>query len=235
MLNIIKQKLKKIYYTISGRNFCFYLKFNRINKTWVGNVYGGFYAHLDVLNKNSIIYSIGIGTDASFDIELIKKFNCNVYAYDPTPKSVEWVKKNISSEKFIFKGIGIDVLCGKKCFYLPRNKNHVSGSLNEVPSIDLNNRLILDFEDIDTMMKKNHHHKIDLLKIDIEGSEYDVLDDILNKNKNINQILVEFHPHLIKNGRKKTIELIKLMNLKKYSCFGVSDNLLEYSFIKYKN
>ena len=50
------------------------------------------------LNSKSVVYSIGIGTDASFDLELINTFNCEIYGFDPTPKSIRWVKKNIDSE-----------------------------------------------------------------------------------------------------------------------------------------
>jgi hypothetical protein len=46
--------------------------------------------------------------------------------------------------------------------------------------------------------------------MDIEGSEYDVIDSILNDNIEVDQILVEFHPHLVQNGRKKKVQLINL-------------------------
>ena len=38
----------------------------------------------DDLSKDSIIYSVGIGYDTSFDEELIKSFGCKVQAFDPT-------------------------------------------------------------------------------------------------------------------------------------------------------
>ena len=81
-------------------------------------------------------------------------------------------------------------------------------------------------------MKSNNHNYLDLLKMDIEGSEYEVIENILNNSIKINQIVVEFHPHLIKNGRKKTQDIIQKLNQKGYKCFGISDTFLEYSFLK---
>lgn len=44
----------------------------RCKKIWYGNGYGGFYVNPDLLNSSSIVYSIGIGEDISFDLDVIK-------------------------------------------------------------------------------------------------------------------------------------------------------------------
>lgn len=56
------------------------------------------------------------------------------------------------------------------------------------------------------LMKERGHLRIDLLKIDIEGFEYVVIDDIINKSIDIRQIFVEFH-HFIKG-----INILKTIN-----------------------
>jgi hypothetical protein len=53
---------------------------------WFGTKYGGFYVYPDRLCQESIIYSFGVGEDVSFDLELIEKYNCHVFAFDPTQK-----------------------------------------------------------------------------------------------------------------------------------------------------
>src|ERR1700687_3273137 len=50
--------------------------------------------------------------------------------------------------------------------------------------------------DLTTIMGKNSHSYIDLLKIDIEGFEYDVIDKFLEDRVPIHQLCVEFHPWL---------------------------------------
>lgn len=226
MINLIR----KFKYLIQGK----YIIVNQIkkNKQWVGNSYGGFYLANNSINKGSIIYSIGIGEDVSFDLEIIEKYRCNVFAFDPTPKSVNWVNKNVSNNNFNFSPIGISKEKGSRLFYLPKDNKHISGSLEKISTVNEEMAVELEFDTLKNQMIKNNHHKIDLLKMDIEGSEYDVIDFILDEKIEINQILVEFHPHLVQNGRKKTKSLIIKLESFGYKCFARSNSFLEYSFIK---
>ena len=224
------KSLKKIKNFLNGRYI--FVKIKKISKHWHGNQYGGFYLAKNSLDKSSITYSIGIGNDISFDEEIMDSYGCKVFAFDPTPKSVEWVKENVSRQKFIFSPIGIANKGGTRKFYLPKNSNHISGSINHVKTINASNSIDLKFESLKKVMKDNNHLKLDLLKMDIEGSEYEVIDHIEENNIDIKQILVEFHPHLEKNGKNKTKQAIKKLEKMGYSCFGLSDSFLEYSFIK---
>ena len=54
----------------------------------VWNQLWGFYLNPEFINEKSIIYSFGIGEDISFDLSLIKEFDCNVFGFDFTPKSI---------------------------------------------------------------------------------------------------------------------------------------------------
>lgn len=222
--------LKKIKYYLEGRAFV--KPEIDLEKQWVGNKYGGFYVHLNNLNQKSIIYSVGIGTDISFDLELVNTFQCKIFGFDPTPKSIHWVKENVNHSKFIMSEFGISNSSGEKKFYLPKNQNNVSGSMLPVKTVNKNESIILEFKTLSEVMQSNKHDYLDLLKMDIEGAEYEVLQDLLNQNIRINQIVVEFHPHMINNGRKKTLEMLKLLKHHGYQCFAVSDSFLEYSFLK---
>lgn len=226
MINLFR----KLKYVFQGK----YIIVNQIKKgkQWIGNSYGGFYLANNSINKDSIIYSIGIGEDVSFDLEIIEKYNCKVFAFDPTPKSVNWVNKNVSNNNFNFSPTGISKEKGSRLFYLPKDNKHVSGSLEKISTVNKEKAVELEFDTLKNQMIKNKHHKIDLLKMDIEGSEYDVIDFILNEKIEIDQILVEFHPHLVQNGRKKTKNSIIKLESFGYKCFARSNSFLEYSFIK---
>lgn len=229
---MFKGFLRKVKYVLEGR----ILKTPEIHitKKWFGNKYGGFYVYTESLNNQSIIYSVGIGTDVSFDLELISSFNCKIFGFDPTPKSIEWVKENVNHSNFIMSEFGILNSSGKKKFYLPKNQNFVSGSILPLKSVNEKDSITLEFKTITEVMQANNHDHLDLLKIDIEGAEYGVLQDLLNQSIHIDQIVVEFHPHLIIYGRKKTKNILNLLNKKGYKCFAISDSYLEFSFLKIK-
>lgn len=60
-----------------------------------GTSYGGFYLPTNVhdyLNENSVIYTIGVGEDISFDVILANVTGAPIYMYDPTPRAIEHVK-----------------------------------------------------------------------------------------------------------------------------------------------
>ena len=55
---------------------------------------GNYMLDASKLDKNSIIYSFGVGTSISFEEEIVKLLNCNVYCYDPTSVAVNWIKNH---------------------------------------------------------------------------------------------------------------------------------------------
>ena len=168
MIKSSKYFLRKLKYWIKGR-----ILINpeiSIYKKWYGNIYGGFYLHPEVLNAKSIVYSVGIGTDTSFDMDLINSFQCNVFGFDPTPKSIKWVKENVNESKFIMSEFGISNSSEKKKFYLPKNQDHVSGSLILIDTVNKGDTIMLDFKTLKEVMQNNNHNHLDVLKIDIEGA-----------------------------------------------------------------
>jgi FkbM family methyltransferase len=222
--------LKKIKYFFEGKYIP--VNINKISKQWFGNQYGGFYLAQNSIDKSSIVYSIGIGEDISFDQGIMDRYGCKVFAFDPTPKSVVWVKENVTTQNFVFSPIGVAKEKGSRKFYLPTNNNHVSGSIHDIKTINNSNSINLRFDSLSNIMKDNNHLKLDLLKMDIEGAEYEVIDHIQKNNIDIKQVLVEFHPHFEKDGKKKTKKAIEKLEKMGYRCFGLSNSLLEYSFIK---
>ena len=216
--------LKAIY-----RGKYIYRKKINITKEWFGNNYGGFYIHPKLVNDESVVYSLGIGEDISFDASLIEKFNCNVYGFDPTPRSVDYVNK-INNKKLIFTPVGIANTSEEKYFYLPKNTDHVSGSLLETRIVS-KKKVLLKFKTLHDIMKSFQHTHIDVLKIDIEGYEFRLIDYLIKSKIKINQLLIEFHPDILPNGKSLTKDAINKLNSIGLECFAVSNSYSELSFI----
>ena len=201
------------------------------NTAWYGNTYGGFFVNPDLLDEDSIVYSIGVGCDVSFDVEIINQHNSCVYAFDPTPKSINWVSRNRLPVQFKFFDFGISKKTGSEVFHLPKNPNYVSGSVFQHADVSEFDTVEVKMKSFQDITRKLGHKKIDILKMDIEGSEYDVIDSILDSDVRIDQILIEFHERFFDDGFQKTMDAIKKIGKKGYKLFGISESKEELSFI----
>ena len=234
MIKKLLKKLKMKLKILTGRNSPF-IKEVECRHEWYGNTYGGFYVHPDVLSKDSIVYSFGIGEDISFDKMLIENHKCNVFAFDPTPKSINWVKSQQLPSNFRFFEYGIDSKTGFVNFNMPKNKNHVSASIIKHQNVDANDFISVPMKSLTDIANEFNHNHIDLLKMDIEGSEYEIMDSILSSSLQINQILLEIHERFFVDGKTKTTKLLKTLKDNGYALFAVSASHEELSFIKIKN
>lgn len=80
-------------------------------------------------------------------------------------------------------------------------------------------------------MRELGHTHIDIIKMDIEGAEYDVIKDIHNSDIRPKQILVEFHHRFPGVGIKKTKEAIDSLRSIGYKMFSISDTNEEFCFV----
>lgn len=205
-----------------------------IRKKWFGNHYGGFYVATDYVNENSIVYSFGIGEDISFDSELINKYHCKVFGFDPTPKSIKWIGSRQLPQEFKFYGFGISDKTESATFYFPKNPHFVSGSVVVQSNVNATQGIEVELKSLADTVKLLGHTKIDILKMDIEGSEYTVIENILDSGIEIGQILIEFHDRFFENGRAKTIHVLNQMKNAGYLIFGISETYDEVSLIHKK-
>ncbi len=144
-----------------------------------------------LINKNSTLYGFGVGTDISFEVELGKAHNCPVHVFDPTPQSIEYAVKIGRAEPLInFYPYGLLSRDALAKFYKPNE--HGLGSLS-VTNLHFGDAYIdAPVMRLTTIARQLGHEQIDLLKIDIEGSEYDAIDDMLFTGFPVDQFAVEF-------------------------------------------
>ncbi len=196
-----------------------------------GAGYGAWSICPETLSPESIVYSFGVGEDISFDLSLIAQYGMTVHAFDPTPRSIAWLTDKQVPERFRFHAYGVADFDGTATFNAPENPDHVSFSMVSGEQEALRPAKGEVFR-LSTIMQKLGHDHIDVLKMDIEGAEYGVIEDLATSGLPVQQLLVEFHHRFEKAGVEKTKAAIRLLNTHGYRIFAVSPRGEEYSFIQ---
>lgn len=143
------------------------------------------------LNENSSIYAFGVGTDISFEVALAKKLNCTVKCFDPTPQAIEFANKVAAEEPLIdFYPCGVYSSDTTLRFYRPPDVGLGSLSVDNLHHGD--EYIEAPVSRLTTLMEKFGDNHLDLLKMDIEGSEYNVIDDLLDTGIEVSQLAMEF-------------------------------------------
>lgn len=202
-------------------------------KSWYGSSYGGFYLNPDLIDSASIVYSFGIGKDITFDLACIRKHGCNVFGFDPTPKSIDWIKAQKIHPNFHFHEYGISSgHSGPTTFYLPAGAHSTSGSLLRAEELNIVKPVEVMMKSFDDITGELGHSHVDVLKMDIEGAEYDVLENVLKSQMTIDQILVEFHDRQFDQQAYRSKEIVKKIREAGYEIFAHSSTYEEISFIR---
>jgi FkbM family methyltransferase len=181
-----------------------------------------------------MVYSLGVGDSVAFDLKVIEEAKATVHAFDPTPFAVNWVNSQVLPPQFMFhqwavaSNDGILLMTrrtnrrGKKSKVMWTSVSETANGEDviEVPCFSLR-----------SIMKKLNHDNIDLLKMDVEGSEYEILEEIISMPDKPAQLLVEFHHRFPEIGIDRTIACIKDLRQVGYKVLSVSATGREISFI----
>lgn len=232
MKNIIINSFRKIKRSIQclGGYDCFFHPDLDIQVERIGSHYGGWMIPRDALKRDAIVYAAGIGTDISFDLGLIEQYGVEVHAFDPTPKVAHWLGTQRLSHLFVFHPWGFSDHDGVIAFHIPKNPNHISHS--EIKSqVTGTDQIEVDVLSVPTTAKKLGHERIDLLKMDIEGSEYGVIEHLLKSGLRPSLLLVEFHHRFKSIGAQKTKRAVEELRRSGYQIYSVSATGEELCFM----
>lgn len=230
MIRALLSNPRRCVKTLLGRDF--YLQIDtRIAHERFGSDYGGWNVVTGNLHAGSIVYSFGVGEDASFDVELIQRFGMTVHAFDPTPASIVWANEQALPPQFIMHPYGLATVDGDVTFYPPENSEHVSHTMLQRQATG-DRAIKVPVRTLANIMRELGHETVDVLKMDIEGAEYEVLDALMSSEVRPRQVLVEFHHRFTDQGIAATTRALNLLKTAGYRLFSVSATVEEFCFIR---
>jgi FkbM family methyltransferase len=199
----------------------------RIHVTKVGGA-SSWAIRRELLRPGAVVISGGAGRDVSFEIELASRYGCQVFLFDPSPTGVETMaRKENQHERLRFLPIGLAARAGAVEFNLPENT--VEGSYSRRRDALQTSTTTFSCTTVSEFAREQRLTKIDVLKLDIEGFEYDVLDEVLDAKLPVRQICVEFHHFLPGISVSQTLRC--LWRLKRNGFNIVRKEMCDYLFV----
>lgn len=139
------------------------------------------------LNENSIVFDLG-GFEGNWSADIIEKYNCQVYIFEPVnfyyQKILDRFKNNQKVKVF---NLGLSNKNDKTDIFYNGDSSSMVFETSKTEKIEVRN--ICDF------LEEFEINKIDLIKINIEGAEFDLLDEVIKKDyqSKFENIQVQFH------------------------------------------
>ncbi|GAB3961646.1 FkbM family methyltransferase [Spirosoma harenae] len=152
-----------------------------------------------LLNKELVIFDVGANVGHySKILNSVFGPRANIYAFEPSKKTFQTFLNNIENSTNVHPyNIGFSAKPQEMCLYSDKDSSALSSVYKrrlDHFDIDLTYSEKIALDTIDDFCKENHIHKVDFLKIDVEGHEIDVLQGASNMltNKKITYIQFEF-------------------------------------------
>jgi FkbM family methyltransferase len=139
------------------------------------------------LSNESVVFDVG-GFTGNFSADVVKRYDCNVYIFEPISAHyqsiVERFKGNSKVRAFNF-GLSDKSSSATISVNGAGSSVHISGEVGE----------IIQLVDVCEFIARENIQKIDLMTVNIEGSEYELLPRILDSGlmEKIGTIQIQFH------------------------------------------
>lgn len=150
------------------------------------------------LNENSLVLDVG-GYEGTFCDKIHNKYKCDVMVFEPTKKYYnDLVSRFNNNDKIKLYNFGLSDKKDEVLIYYDNDATSIHKTdTSETESIKIES--IVDF------INDNDIKEIDLLKLNIEGSEFEVLDALIKNGMlgMIKNIQVQFHTFIDNAAEKR--------------------------------
>lgn len=199
-----------------------------INLNYIGGDYGGWFISPDLVPQGSTVISAGIGEDITFDQHLINLKSCSIVGIDPTPKSHDFIDRQSVEGFHLIKKALIGSSEKEIKIFKQKNPEYVSESIvasNQNSSEEFH---ICPCITIDELLSS--YPNTSVIKMDIEGAEYDVISNL--KELRVPQLCIEFHHFCTHFTEEDTLKCLEKLRELGYT-MQYTHNGKEYTFVRY--
>tara|TARA_B100001758_G_C18294272_1_gene548754 strand:- start:260 stop:1063 length:804 start_codon:yes stop_codon:yes gene_type:complete len=206
---------------------------------------GGYLVCSDAIKEIDNLITLGVGDDISFEIDLEKNNSLKmVYLYDYTVNHFLFIKiilkyfRRLITFRTKISNFTYSIMNYVNFIKFNNKKNVIFYKRKVVDQIK--DKIDINLDSIFEKIKTNRN----LLKLDIEGNEYSIIDEINQNSSNIKMLIIEFHfikskKDIFKDSVKKLLNNFDIIHLHANNYFNLEDTdtffeVLEITFVNKK-
>jgi FkbM family methyltransferase len=178
--------------------------------------------------RGGVAYCFGLGRDIRLERLLAERFELEVLGFDPTPSSVAWLEGQELPARFRHVERGIAGYDGSAFFHASPGPTGSQSMVREHAEGDGDH---VEVRRLATLLEAHGHDQIDLLKLDVEGVEYEVIRDMVEAGLRPRIVLVEFHHRFSGIGIEATEEALATLRAHGYGIFHISPSGREHALV----
>lgn len=161
-----------------------------------------------IINSDSVVFDVG-GDTGIWSKQVYSKYKSKMIIFEPNPESLKVLKKNFEGTDARIMPYG---LSGKNDKVQLSMDGMGSSIFSASPKYDQSEKIEIVLRDVKEVIEELGIDSFDMIKINIEGGEYDLLESMLN-NKLIDKfkiVRVQFH-EWIPGAYKMRRKIVKKM------------------------
>lgn len=217
-----------------ANNYQWYEMFNHFDYDDLGCDYERYGCYIQ---EGDVVLDLG-GNIGVFAHRAETRDASTVISFEPVTPTFNCLIKNRGTKTLVYKN-AVGGKNGFTTFVIPTDFTHIGGGTSEDQDLSLNGRKIIHSERVIIIgineIFENLVEKIDFMKIDIEGGEVDVLENISDKNlKSLRCLAAEFHKTYDEFDKFQTEFIDRMANLgfKYFVLYHGDGNLRTLNFWK---
>jgi len=169
------------------------------------------------LENNSIVFDIG-GYKGQWSSDIFSKYCCIIHIFEPVKEFADKIEKRFDkNNKILIHKYGLSNRTKQTKISIIKDSSSIFKKGKKQKEIQL--------VEITDFLRGENIKKVDLMKINIEGSEYDLLEKLILTGfiKNIKNIQVQFHD-FVKDAESRMIKIRKQLQKTHYLTY-------QYTFV----
>jgi FkbM family methyltransferase len=186
----------------------------------LGSDYGGWTVPVDLIG-DWMVWSLGTGHDASFDVEILRRYpGARVRAFDPFERNLAGARE-LAGDDPRYTAHQVAIAAADGPLTLTGDPDPELGSVaapvpgREEQTFEVSGR------SIDSLRAELGDQEIQLLKMDIEGAEFDVLDNLDLKAAGVRVLCCELHFNVSLPAARRTVANVREQGYRLVACDDV--------------